>query len=167
LLSIQKASSKDILIIRELAEKVWPQTYSPIQSAEQISYMMELIYSPGSLCRQMENGHQFILLFDEENAVGFASYSEMEPSLFKLHKLYILPGGQGRGAGRFMVDFIIKDIKMKGATSLLLNVNRKNKAKSFYEKLEFKVIREEDIDIGGGYFMTDYVMEKNLINNDL
>jgi ribosomal protein S18 acetylase RimI-like enzyme len=38
-------------------------------------------------------------------------------------------------------------------------VNRHNRALHFYEKQGFKIIREEDIDIGSGYFMNDYVME--------
>ena len=53
-------------------------------------------------------------------------------------------------------------MKAKGATVLQLNVNRHNTAKSFYEKLGFAVIKEEDIDIGSGYFMNDYIMEKRL-----
>ena len=46
---------------------------------------------------------------------------------------------------------------------MLLNVNRRNKAKQFYEHLGFTIISEEDIDIGQGYFMNDYVMEKKLV----
>ncbi len=53
--------------------------------------------------------------------------------------------------------------KSMGAENLILNVNRKNKAKTFYEKNGFAVVREEDIDIGKGYFMNDYIMEKTLL----
>ncbi|RZM14506.1 MAG: GNAT family N-acetyltransferase, partial [Pedobacter sp.] len=35
-------------------------------------------------------------------------------------------------------------------------------ARGFYEKLGFQVIREEDIDIGNGFYMNDFVMEKKL-----
>jgi diamine N-acetyltransferase len=38
-----------------------------------------------------------------------------------------------------------------------LNVNRHNPAKSFYEKIGFTVLREEDVPIGP-YWMNDYVM---------
>ncbi|MEI9808163.1 MAG: hypothetical protein WDO16_09960 [Bacteroidota bacterium] len=41
-------------------------------------------------------------------------------------------------------------------------MNRSNNAKLFYEKIGFIVIREEDIDIGNGYLMNDYVMEKQV-----
>jgi ribosomal protein S18 acetylase RimI-like enzyme len=61
-----------------------------------------------------------------------------------------------------MIDYIIKQVKEKGATTLQLQVNRYNKAKDFYNKLGFTVIEETDFDIGNGYFMNDYVMEKKL-----
>ena len=94
--------------------------------------------------------------------IGFASYSEIEPSVYKLHKIYVLTIHQGRGTGRFIMEHIIADILPKGATALQLNVNRNNNAKRFYEKLGFQVIAEEDIDIGDGYFMNDYIMEKKI-----
>jgi hypothetical protein len=43
-----------------------------------------------------------------------------------------------------------------------LNVNRFNKAVQFYQYLEFTIIKEENIDIGDGYLMEDYVMEQKL-----
>jgi ribosomal protein S18 acetylase RimI-like enzyme len=74
-----------------------------------------------------------------------------------------LPSQQGKGTGRFLLDYILKEIKQQGAVSLQLQVNRYNKAKDFYEKLGFTVIEEADFDIGNGFFMNDYVMEKKLI----
>jgi ribosomal protein S18 acetylase RimI-like enzyme len=94
--------------------------------------------------------------------VGFASYSEVNPSIYKLHKIYILPNQQGFGIGKQVIDYIIDDIQQRGATALQLNVNRNNPAKNFYEKIGFEVVRSEDGDIGNGYFMNDYIMEKKL-----
>ncbi|HQW45417.1 MAG TPA: GNAT family N-acetyltransferase, partial [Chitinophagaceae bacterium] len=85
-----------------------------------------------------------------------------EPSIFKLHKIYVLTSQQGKGTGRFLIDYIISQIRPMGATSLQLQVNRDNAAKSFYEKLGFVILKEADFDIGNGYFMRDYVMEKKL-----
>ena len=45
---------------------------------------------------------------------------------------------------------------------LFLNVNRFNKAQYFYKKLGFEVAYEEDIEIGNGYLMEDFVMEKKI-----
>lgn len=161
--SIRNASVEDIPLIRELTFKVWPQTYAAIISQQQIGYMLDIMYSDASLKEQMtEDGSQFIVVYDETEPVGFAAYQEINPTTWKLHKIYILTSQQGKGTGKFVIDHIIKEIQQQGATALQLQVNRHNKARSFYEKIGFTVIEEADFDIGNGYFMNDYVMEKNL-----
>lgn len=158
--SIRKATTDDIPLIRELCFQVWPQTYSNILSNDQIEYMLDMMYSESSLQKQMTEGAQFIVVSENNNPVGFASYQETAPTIFKLHKIYVLPSQQGKGTGRYVIDHIINEIKPSGATALQLQVNRGNKARSFYEKLGFSVIKEIDLDIGNGYVMDDYIMEK-------
>ncbi len=103
--------------------------------------------------------HTFFLAEFAEEPVGFASFSASdEPGIFKLHKLYVKSGIQGRGLGRALINHILLELDALKATALELNVNRNNNARSFYEKLGFQVIREEDIDIGNDYWMNDYVM---------
>ena len=160
--SILIASPEDIPLIRELTLKVWPQTYAAIISPQQIDYMLDMMYSEVSLQKQMEEGIKFILVYDETAPVGFAAYQEIQPAIYKLHKIYILTSQQGKGTGKFVIEHIIHDIKQKGADALQLQVNRHNKARSFYEKLGFAVIEEADFDIGNGYFMNDYIMEKKI-----
>lgn len=162
MLKIRKATSKDIPLIRELTFKVWPQTYAAIVSREQIEYMMEMMYSEASLLKQMNDGCRFIIAYDNNEPVGFASCQETEPSLFKLHKIYVLNSQQGKGTGKFMIEYLLNDIRQKGGSALQLQVNRHNKARNFYEKLGFVTIQEADFDIGNGYFMNDYIMEKKL-----
>ena len=161
-LSVRNATTKDIQLIRALTYKVWPQTYSGILTTHQINYMLELFYSEPSLQKQMKDNHQFLIIYEELTPMGFASYSETEPGKYKLHKIYVIQEQQSKGVGRFLFDYIIENIRQKGATALQLNVNRFNKARNFYEKLGFIIINEEDVDIGQGYFMNDYVMEKKL-----
>jgi RsiW-degrading membrane proteinase PrsW (M82 family)/GNAT superfamily N-acetyltransferase len=156
------ASPADVPLIRTLACQVWPLTYEKILSRAQIRYMMQLIYSEAALRKQMESGHQFILVFNAGIPVGFASFNEISPTIFKLQKIYLLQNQQGRGTGRFTIEQVISLVKEKDATALRLNVNRHNKAKLFYERMGFAVIAEEKIDIGGGYVMDDYVMEKKV-----
>jgi diamine N-acetyltransferase len=164
-LSLRFADIHDINTIGFLAQQIWPSTYKSILSAEQIKYMMDLFYSPASLKKQIKDDkHTFLLIEDGEGTLGFASYSKINAAgVYKLHKIYVLPTLQGKGIGKAMIDFIVKNIKPLAATALQLNVNRNNKARIFYERLGFTVIKEEDIDIGNNYFMNDYVMEMKII----
>ena len=60
-----------------------------------------------------------------------------------------------------MINEVINNTIEAGKHTLDLNVNRYNKAKSFYEKMGFNVAYEEDIPIGK-YWMNDYVMRIEL-----
>lgn len=166
-LTIQKAEAEDIELIRSLCMEVWPQTYASILTAEQIQYMLQQVYSPAALQQQLDEGQTFLIVYNAGIPIGFASYSEVAERVFKLHKIYVLHIHQGRGVGKFIIQYVLDEIVQKGAKALQLNVNRNNSAKAFYEKLGFRVIRTEDIDIGNGYQMNDYVMELSLENTDL
>lgn len=162
MLTVTKATTEDIPLIRQLTFAIWPQTYSSIISKEQIDYMLEQMYSPATLQKQIEDGITFIIVYDDKEPVAFASYNESEPQTWKLNKIYILSTQQGKGTGKFIINYIVDEIKNKGAKALQLQVNRENKAKDFYEKIGFKIIKTADFDIGGGYFMNDYVMELSM-----
>lgn len=160
---IRVADKTDISAITILAHAVWPDTYSSILTEAQIKYMLGLFYSHLSLEKQMDEGHIFLMALMNAETVGFASYSHANyKGIYKVHKLYVHPMLHGKGFGKTMLDTIAQEIIDKDATAMQLNVNRHNRAVSFYERYGFKTIGEEDIAIGEGYFMNDYVMEKKL-----
>ena len=163
--SITDAGIDDLSIIHDLAHEIWPYAYGDILSPGQLKYMLEQIYSIASLQNQFVSlRHHFIIALDKNIPVGFASFSPKEKnrSVFRLHKIYILPKQKGKGTGKFILNYIINSVKKSGGNILELNVNRDNKALHFYESQGFKIVSEEDIDIGEGYFMNDYVMQKIL-----
>jgi RsiW-degrading membrane proteinase PrsW (M82 family)/ribosomal protein S18 acetylase RimI-like enzyme len=162
-LTIRNASFEDIELIRTLSLQIWPHTYASILTQQQIHYMLDMIYSESALVKQIQSNHQFIIVYNAGIPIGFASYNEIEPSIYKLQKIYILPQQQGRGAGRFVIGQVINDIRPKGAKALQLHVNRNNVARGFYEKMGFEVVREVDTDIGDGFYMNDYLMQLSLL----
>lgn len=174
-LVIRFADVDDINTIGFLAQQIWPHAYGSILKEEQISYMLNLFYSPESLTEQMKkHKHQFVLAELQEEAVGFASFGALdENGLYKLHKLYILPGNQGKGLGKALLDFIIAEIKISGkprtgsspgqTSALRLGVNRFNPALNFYERLGFSKLKEEKTEIGNGFVMDDFIMELRII----
>ncbi|MEO5594155.1 MAG: GNAT family N-acetyltransferase [Chitinophagaceae bacterium] len=163
-IAIRHAGVADISTIGSLAHQIWPNTYGHLMSEEKLQYMLQLIYNPASLKKQMqEQGHVFLLAEIDNEAAGFASFSKInEQDTYKLHKIYVNTAIQGKGLGKALLNAVIQEIKLLDATTLILNVKKDNTAKTFYEKFGFTIIKEEDIDIGNGFFMNDYVMEKNL-----
>ena len=160
---IEKNRDDNFEVIRTIAKEVWPVAYGAILSEAQLDYMMEMMYSVSSL--QLQSGakkHYFILAKEDEDVLGFASYEfnyGKKPKT-KIHKIYILTSEQGKGIGNKLIDYIANEAKKRHQKGLILNVNKKNIATRFYERLGFSVSFEEVIEIGSGFVMDDYVMEK-------
>src|ERR1700722_7407363 len=95
-ISIRPAELDDINTIGFLAQQIWPVAYDGIVPPDQLQYMLNLFYSPAALRRQMvDERHQFLVVEQGEEAIGFAAWSAMnEPGVYKLQKLYVLPGQQ-------------------------------------------------------------------------
>ena len=165
MIEIKRNTDENFTSIRAIAAAVWPIAYSPIMSQEQHDYMMEMMYSIPSLQIQAnEKKHRFILAKEEETVLGFASYEfnySKKPKT-KIHKIYILTNHQGKGIGKALINFIVDEAKERHQKGLILNVNKKNKAIRFYESIGFTISNEEVIDIGNGYVMDDFVMEKTI-----
>jgi len=159
----RKANLNDIEIILTIAYSTWPIAYSNILSKEQLDYMLTQFYSIHSLQNQFEKEHIFLIAENAKNPVGFASYSNLDnPSIYKLHKLYVLPDAHNKGIGKTLLNEVIHQIKLRNGKSLILNVNRNNIAKDFYLHMGFEVTDIDDIDIGNGFYMNDFIMTKKL-----
>ena len=157
---IAEASEKDIPAIVEIARKTWWDAYSEILDPAQIRYMLDAIYDPATLGAQIVNGAQiYLLLTADGQHQAFAAFGKRseDSGVYKIHKLYVLPHNQRMGYGQALVDEIQARLRQLQVRILDLNVNRHNSARSFYEKLGFRVIREEDVPVGP-YWMNDYVM---------
>jgi GNAT superfamily N-acetyltransferase len=162
-LTIRPALPADIASIRRIAMLTWPHAYADILSEKQVSYMLQMMYNAETLQRQMEEeGHLFLLAESDGEAIGFAGFSPYEGSTWKLHKLYVMPFHQQTGAGRTLLQTAEHLAKDRGATAMILNVNRNNRAVQFYIRRGYQIDHEGDFDIGQGFYMNDYVMRKTL-----
>jgi ribosomal protein S18 acetylase RimI-like enzyme len=165
MVTIRFGNADDLTTVEQLAREIWPVAYEGIVEPVQLAYMLDLIYNNATLRDQLQNQqHQFLIAESGGKPVAFAAFSTIEPGISKLHKIYVHQNTQGQGIGKMLIDFITGHLQSQSIHTLRLNVNRKNKARFFYEKLGFVIIKEEDIDIGKGYFMVDYIMEKKLTN---
>lgn len=160
---MRPATIDDYDAIYNIAITTWKDTYGTILSAEQFDYMINLMYSKSAISEQMNSkGHKFYMVENEEGIpFGFCSYEiDNQPGKTKLHKLYVLPQTHGKGVGRSFINLVEEAARNNGNTSVILNVNRFNPAYEFYLRVGFNNMGEQNVDIGNGYFMEDYLMEK-------
>jgi len=162
-MSIKLVSPDQIKIIQDLAYLTWPQTFGEILSPEQVTYMLEWMYNEKILKEQAENGHEFYTYSENEKPLGFIGLEAFpQEDKLKIHKIYVLPDTQGKGVGKKLLLKAIEVANEKSISNVFLNVNRYNKAVGFYENMGFEILYEENIDIGNGYLMEDYVMNLEL-----
>jgi ribosomal protein S18 acetylase RimI-like enzyme len=159
MVQIRSATQTDIPAIIDITQQVWPPTYLHIIGPQQLQYMIELFYSPKALQQQMNGGHHFVIATVSGITAGFASWSLIDPGIWKLHKLYVLPSRQGSGIGKAIIQHIVTAIQSVAQNAeLRLNVNRNNTpAINFYFNNGFTHLADEDIDIGNGYYMNDHI----------
>lgn len=165
----RRATTDDIELIRSIAKVAFPATYSTIISAEQIDYMMEWMYSAKKLQQEISGNITYLLAEVDGRTVGYLSFGPDECTaapgqgrLFHLHKIYLLPEAQGGGNGKRLFMAGEREMRLAGATAFELNVNRGNPALGFYRHLGMQLSRSGDFDIGGGFFMNDHIMRKEL-----
>jgi GNAT superfamily N-acetyltransferase len=164
MIKIRHATLADVAAIHLLAHKIWWPTYATILEKEQIQFMLDLFYAEEKLKKQISSGKQsFILLTENELPVAFAAFAgdEQNEGVMILEKIYCLPETQGKGYGRQLLDFVATQARLAGKSILQLYVHRQNKARSFYEKMDFKVVKEVDRPLDK-YLLTDFVMQKEL-----
>ena len=161
MLQFKKADRDLIPTIEELAQEIFPATYAPILSGEQIDYMMEWMYSSGNLEKQLAEGHVYHIALLDNVPVGYSSVQKVEEGLWHLQKIYLKPGMQGKSVGKQMflnaLDYIRQNSQLP--CTVELNVNRNNtKAIRFYEHMGMHKASQGDFPIGNGYYMNDYIM---------
>lgn len=109
---IRKATLEDIEMINRLAWIVFPHTYKEILSPEQMEYMMDWMYSPENLHKQMtEDGHIYYLAFEGDEPAGYLSIQPEGEHTYHLQKIYVLPSFQGKKLGKLLFEQAIKAIK--------------------------------------------------------
>lgn len=164
--SIIRASEADIMTIHDMAEVVFRHTYMDILSPEQMDYMMDWMYSPVNLKKQLEDGHVYFIAYRDSNPCAYVSVQpdgtgEDGKMLFHLQKIYVMPSEQGCGLGRKMFAHALAFASSAAdghPASVELNVNRNNPAVGFYRHLGLKILRQGDFYIGNGFYMNDYIM---------
>ncbi len=160
---IKKAGLADVPVIASLAKEIWPVVYKEMISADQITYMLETLYSEKALQEQIEKeNQQFLILYVQQEPAGFVSFSPLPgQAVHKINKLYLAARLHNKGLGKLLIKEAEKAIFDAGSTQIILNVNRQNPARHFYKACGYQISESVDIPIGP-FWMNDFVMAKNL-----
>ena len=162
--SIIKTASgpEDIQTIEALAREIWTQHYTPIIGAAQVAYMLQHFQSHAAIEADIEKGYVYSIAYASGQPCGYSAVRLDHDGLF-LSKLYVLESARGLGIARAMLQAAQTAASEAGAARIWLTCNKYNTASlAAYERMGFARTADIVTDIGGGFAMDDYMMEKRL-----
>jgi len=160
-MNIEKVSNEtQVGTVVRLAFEIWNQHFIPIIGKAQVDYMLEKFQSEEAITEQIESGYSYYLLKADDDYAGYMGICPKEDELF-LSKLYIRASQRGKGFGRQAIGFLEDLARERGLSKITLTVNKNNTDSiKAYEEFAFTNLGVFVQDIGGGFVMDDYKMEK-------
>ncbi len=149
--------------VARMAHEVWNEYYVPLIGQAQVDYMVEKLQSAAAMQAQIDAGYEYFQIRQTGANVGYAAirHDAADARVF-ISKLYLLAAHRRSGAGRQALELIERMASERGATHLWLTVNKGNASVRAYERLGFEIVDAMVMDIGGGFVMDDYKMEKRV-----
>ncbi|WP_244905516.1 GNAT family N-acetyltransferase [Paenibacillus physcomitrellae] len=155
--------TEQIADLAPLAAEIWREHYITIITMEQIDYMIDKFQSVAAITDQIQQqGYEYYLFQQDGVNVGYMSVKPEEGKLF-LSKFYIAKEHRGNGYSSQAFAFLEQLCKDRKLSHIWLTVNRYNtNSIAVYERKGFRSIREQKADIGSGFVMDDFIMEKEV-----
>lgn len=162
MLQIESATTpQHIAAIEQLAKEIWNEHYTPIIGDAQVRYMLNKYQSAASMLSQIESeGYKYFSLLDDQQLIGYLSFQQRNATLF-LSKLYLEKQSRGKGFSREALQFLDHWGTRNKCDKIELTVNKYNaNSIAAYQKLGFEVVNEAVFDIGEGFVMDDFIMQR-------
>ncbi len=155
-------NDEDIRKIADLADVIWHEFFVSILSPEQIDYMVEKFQSYTALKKAVDNGgYRYYMAYDGDDLCGYLGIHDEGDGTIFISKVYVRADKRRRGIATQLLNRLSEDFPC--AKKWYLTVNKYNSGSiAVYEKRGFYKARDLVTDIGGGFVMDDYVMEKAL-----
>lgn len=146
-----------------LAHEIWHEHFPSVITEGQIEYMLDKFLCAPVIQTQIQGNYEYGLLTDECEAQGFFAIEPQEDHRLFLSKAYVRRTARGRGLASEGISYMEALCQAQHLKSIWLTVNKHNDlAVSVYKRMGFMIVGTQVKDIGQGYVMDDYIMEKQL-----
>lgn len=109
-----------------------------------------------------EEQYTYFLAFEETELIGYCGVKPEKERLF-LSKLYLRKEKRGQGLASYLLEEAIKFAKEQNKQAIYLTCNKYNQhSLDVYHGKGFQDIDAVQTDIGRGFIMDDYILEKVL-----
>lgn len=162
-LRISAVCDADVTRVIALARETWYLHYPGLITVAQIDYMLAQRYGENLVRAQIASDD---ICWDkievDDTLAGFASveYDDRARSA-KLDKIYIHPRFQRRGLGSALLNHVERRSVQRDCARVWLQVNKNNIASiTAYQRNGYRIAESARFDIGLGFVMDDYILEK-------
>ena len=156
--------------LADMAYEIWNEYWPAIIGQAQVDYMVANFQSLEAIERDVaEHAYEYWFVVAEEEdgqrrTVGYTGgHVEPETNRFFISKIYLLAPERGRGFASKTIRFYEELCAERGLEAMYLTVNKYNElgVRAYLGK-GFVTIDSVETDIGEGFIMDDFIMEKRL-----
>ena len=150
-----------------LADEIWHEYWPALIGEAQTDYMVERFQSLAAIERDMAEHvyeYWFLQAEDDGRIVGYTGgHVEAQTNRFFISKIYLLAEERGRGFASQTIRFYEGLCRERNLEAMYLTVNKGNDLGiRAYLGTGFRTIDAVETDIGNGFIMDDYIMEKRI-----
>ena len=161
---IKVHSKQEIIDVSTLAQEIWQEHYVPIVGQSQVDYMLEKFQCEAAIKSQLSDKYEYYSVWHDAQPIGYMSLlpNHNDTSLM-ISKIYVKKSHRSFGWGKQMLEFIEALCKQRKIKYLWLTVNKHNThAIEWYVRMGFTNKEAIVQDIGAGFVMDDFLMEKSI-----
>lgn len=161
------ATAEQLATVAALAHDIWYEFYVPLIGRAQVDYMVAKFQNAPAMQAQIDQGYEYFLIRRASASaagadIGYFAIQQQPGRVMFLSKFYLHHAARGSGTGRRCMEFIEELGRRRELSLLWLTVNKGNPSVQAYQRLGFRIAAALVMDIGGGFVMDDYRMEKAL-----
>lgn len=177
-------TDEELDVLVTCASDIWYEYWPALIGEAQTDYMVEKFQSKQAIMRDMQEHHyRYWLLFEGDRLVGYTGgatelidelplddaarrskvVDRAHPRRFFISKIYLYAAERGKHFASRILEFYEALCREEGLTAQYLTVNRDNEmGVRAYLGRGFTIAEEQDNPIGNGFYMTDYIMVKEV-----
>ena len=163
-------TAEDQQALAELAGQIWREYWPAYIGSAQTEYMIENFQSLEAIVRDMAtNAYEYWFICvddedepDERRIAGYTGgHVEPETNRFFISKIYLKAEERGKHFASRVIEFYTQLCIDRGLSAMYLTVNKYNELGTrAYLGKGFEIIDSVETDIGEGFIMDDFVMQK-------
>lgn len=150
--------------LEKFAAEIWLDYWPDLIGENQTRYMINMFHSFDAMKRDIDD-HAYEYWFVEDadgNTVGYTGgHVEPKTNRFFISKIYLLKEERGKHYASQILNFYENLCEERDLEAMYLTVNKHNELGTrAYLGRGFEIIDQVETDIGEGYIMDDFIMEK-------